>query len=171
MNANPNAISAEADVLHCGYNLGFFEKADIAGWADRLIEATETPTDEMLDLSMNRHIHPMDVLRLLRTFGAAEPATSIETQIGFIGLLLSQQRITTQLAIQGLWALLYEPGTTEQQQSTIDYLDDCYDLALAGSYGTLENVQQDLITFVLPYAQRLAAQYPQLIPSKTGDTP
>ena len=157
--------AAEADVLRCGYDLGFFDKTDIAAWADRRIESTENPSTELLDLSMIRQTHPLDVMNLLRSLGAADPATNIQTQIGFIGLLLANRSITTQRAIRGLWPLVHEPGTTQEQQSQIYYLDDGYDLAVAGTYGTMADIERELREFVMPYAEQLAEQYPHLIPS------
>ena len=162
-----NVSSAEADVLRCGYDVGFFGKTDIANWADRQIEAIENPSTALLDLSMIRHTHPLDVMNLLRSLGPTDPAKTIETQIGFIGLLLAGQRITTELAIRGLWALIHEPGITEEQQSQIYFLDDGYDLAVAGTYGTINDIECELREFVTPYSERLANQYPHLVPSIT----
>ncbi len=165
MNVIPNSMSAEADVLRCGYHVGYFDKSDIARWADRQIATIEDPCTELLDLSMIRQTHPLDVTKLLRSLGAADLAATIETQIGFIGLLYEERKITTQLAIRGLFALVHEPDTTADQQSQIYYLDDGYDLAVAGTYGTMNEIERELKDFVSPYATRLAEQYPQFISS------
>lgn len=158
-------MSAEADVLRCGYDVGYFDKADIARWADRQIAATDDPCTELLDLSMIRQTHPLDVMKLLRSLGAADSAAT-ETQIGFIGLLYEKHQITTQLAIRRLFALIDEADTTADQQSQIYYLDDGYDLAVAGTYGTMNAIERGVSAFVTPYAERLAEQYPQIIPSR-----
>lgn len=76
-----------------------------------------------------------------------------------------QQRINTQLAIRGLWALVHQPGITQEEESHIYYLDDGYDLALAGAYCTMDDLERDLNDFVSPYAERITQQYPQLIPA------
>jgi len=165
MNIISRSISLEANILRCGYDVGYFDKSDIARWADRQIAAIDDPCTELLDLSMNRNTHPFDVMQLLRSLGAADPAATIQAQIGFIGLLYDKQELTTQRAIRGLFALVHESGITEDEKSQIDYLDDGYDLAAAGSYGTIDEIERDLKDFVSPYAQRLAAQYPDLIPS------
>ena len=157
--------TVEAAVLRCGYNVGFFDKTDLVTWADHQIEASANPSAKLLDLSMIRQTHPLDVMNLLRSLGPTDPATSIQTQIGFIGLLLAKQRITSQLAIRGLWALVHDPGTTEEQQSQIYFLDDGYDLAVAGTCGTMDDIEQGLRDFVTPHAEQLAEQYPHLIPS------
>lgn len=165
MLAMSNVMSAEADVLRCGYNVGFFDKSDVEAWADRQIEASTYPCTELLDLSMTRQTHPLDVMNLLRSFGPPDPATTIQTQIGFIGLLLAKNKISTELAIRGLWSLVHEPGTTHEQQSQIYCLDDGYDLAVAGTYGTMDDIERELHDFVSPYAEQLSDAYPHLIPS------
>jgi hypothetical protein len=165
MNVMSNSTTTEADVLRCGYDVGYFNKSDIERWADRLIAATEAPCYELLDLSILRNAHPLDVMKLLRSLGAADPAATLETQVGFIALLYTTQQITTQLAIRGLFALVHEPGTTADQESHIYYLDDGYDLAVAGTYGTMDDIERELNDFLSPYAERITEQYPQLIPS------
>jgi len=158
-----NDRSTEADLLRCGYDLGYFDKADITRWADRQIEACDSPPTELLDLSMIRDTHPIDVMNLLRTFGSPDSSTTIQTQIGFIGLLLAEGKISTQRAIRGLFALVHQPGITHEQASQIYHLDDGYDLAVAGTYGTIGGIERDLRQFVFAYASRLAEQYPQWI--------
>lgn len=161
----PNDKSTEADILRCGYNVGYFGKADIAKWADQQIEAFDSLPTELLDLSMIRDTHPIDVMNLLRAIRSPDSSRTIETQIGFIGLQLNKGKIPTQLAIRGLFALVHEPGITQEQQSQIYYLDDGYDLAIAGTYGTMDDIERELRNFVFPYSNRLAEQFPHLIPS------
>jgi hypothetical protein len=157
-------VSTEANVLRCGYDVGYFDKSDIAQWADRQIEACDVPSDALLDLSMNRRLDPLDVIKLLQAFGEADPAASIQTQIGFIGLLLAKQRISAKLAIQGLWGLMREPGVTDEQQGQVYYLDYGYDLAESGHW-TWDDIDRALRDFFTPYSDRLAEQFPHLIPA------
>jgi len=160
-----NAMSIEADVLLCGYDVGFFDKTDIERWADHQIAIIDEPSTELLDLSMIRNTHPLDVMNTLRKLGSADPLTSVQTRIGFIGLLFDKNRIDTRLAIRGLWSLILESGITDAQKSQIYYLDDGYDLAVAGTYGSLDDVERELRDFVTPYADRLAEEHPRLFPS------
>ena len=161
-----NDISTEADVLRCGYQLGYFDKPDIVAWADRQIEATDTPSNALLDLSMIRLTDPMDVTKLLRSLGPVEPTASTETEIGFIGLLLTKQHIPIEKAIEGLWALVDALGITPEEERQIHHIDYGYELAIAGTYGTMADLELELHKFVEPYATRLAERHPHLIPSK-----
>lgn len=160
-----NVTSTEANVLRCGYDVGYFDKSDIANWADRQIEACDVPSDALLDLSMNRRLDPLDVIKLLQSFGEADPAASIQTQIGFIGLLFAKQRISMESAVRGLWGLYREPGVTDEQQGQIYHLDYGYDLAESGHW-TWDEIDRALRDFFTPYSDRLAEQFPQLIPAE-----
>jgi hypothetical protein len=151
----------EADILRCGYNVGYFDNADIARWADRQIEASDIPSTELLDLSMNRETHPIDVMNLLRSFGLPAPSTTIQTQIGFIGLLIEKKKISAQLAIRRLFELVHEPGMTQEEKMQIYYVDD--------GYSFMEDIEERLFEFLGPYAKQLGDQYPHLIHTITRD--
>jgi hypothetical protein len=165
MNVMSHSLSTEADVLRWGYAVGYFDNADIELWADRQIAATEKPCLELLDLSMIRHTHPLDVMKLLRSLGTSDPATTVETQIGFLGLLYGRQEITAYRAICELYALVHEAGITADQESEIYYLDDAFDLAAAGTFGTINDFERKLTGFLSPYAEQLAERHSQLIPA------
>lgn len=155
----------EAVVLLCGFDVGYFDYDDIVKWADHQIVTTEKPADELLDLSMIqiRKTHPTDVQNLLCNLSPTESSMRIEIKLGLIGLLLAKQRITTREVMSRFWSLKDEPGITDEQESQIYFLDDGYDLARAGTYGTIENVEQELHDFVMPYAQQIRERFPQLL--------
>jgi hypothetical protein len=165
MSVTGNMMSAEAGVLRCGYEAGYFQKADITRWADRYIAELPEPCIELLDLSMIRETPPSDVVKLLQALESLTPSAIIEARIGFVGLLRNERALSTRAAVRGLFPLAREPGTTADQKSEIYSLDDAYDLATARIYGTMEEVEKLLASLVGPYSRRLAEQYPDLIPS------
>lgn len=154
----------EADVLRCGYEVGYFDKSDIIRWADTQIEECDSPSTTLLDLAMIRTTDPIDVMNLLRSIGSPESSIAIETQLGFLGLLVTTGAISMERAVRGLFWLVHDEGLTEEQQKQIYYLDDGYDLAAQG-YSSMDDIERDLLKLVTPYAEQLAGKYPQLIPS------
>jgi hypothetical protein len=154
-----NDLATEAYILRCGYNVGYFDNADIARWADCQIEASDIPSTELLDLSMNRETHPIDVMNLLRSFGSPAPSATIQTQIGFLGLLIAKKKISSQRAIQRLLELVHEPGITQEEKMQIYYVDD--------GYSFMEDIEERLFEFLGPYAKQLGDQYPHLIRIQT----
>jgi hypothetical protein len=148
------SIADDADILRCGYNMGYFDKPDIERWADSQIAAIDTPADDLLNLSMIRETHPVDVLNSLKSLSAhTPPEQSVATQIGFIGLCYCEGKITLEAAVRALFGVREEIGVSSEQKSAIYWLDDAYDLALAGYYGTRDEVEVELRRFVSPYMQ------------------
>ena len=154
----------DADVLRCGYAIGYFNEGDIVIWADHLILATSNPSAELLALSMivlNKTCS-IDVMNLRQSLSQIDSANSMQTQIGLLGGRLAKSSITFRGAFNALWALRDEEGITDEQRSQIYYLDDSYDHAIAGTWGVVKDVDRELEEFVTPYAERLAEQFPHL---------
>lgn len=159
-----NTIALEAAVLCCGYNMGFFHKGDIEHWAEKLIEACDDPSTTILDLAMIGKTNPIDVMNLLRSLSTTiGPEVFIMSQIGFIGLRLIEKKITVREAIGGLWSLIRQQGITKEEEMSIYCIDDGCDLALAGTYGTISDVESEFFAFVTPYAQKLQSEYPEIL--------
>ncbi|MEW4453789.1 hypothetical protein AB1L30_14035 [Bremerella sp. JC817] len=156
-------MSSEADVLCSGYDVGYFDKADVARWADRWIEATDVPCDVLFDLSLNRSLHPVDLKRALRSLGSAEPDQVASTTIGFLGLLYEQKKVSAQSVVQRLFFLVHEPGLTNDETSYIYYLDDQVYHVAAGTWLPLRDVEEEVRGFLTPYAERLTVKYPEMI--------
>lgn len=152
----------EADVLRLGFGIGYFTKADIARWADRQIAAVDAPSEELIDLSMNQHTDSYDLLKLLDAVSQKDAERKIAAEIGFIGLLVASNRMTTGRAIRSLFALVHSDGVTDEQRFRIYHLDDEYDHALAYPGGTMAEVEHGLREFVSSHADQLVSAYPQL---------
>ncbi|MGY8769527.1 MAG: hypothetical protein ACKVH8_13995 [Pirellulales bacterium] len=156
-----NNISAEANFLRCGYEMGFFEKEDIERWADSQILAVDVPSDTLIELALIREKLPADVIALLLKLGPEKPSKLIE--MGFIGLLLQLNRIDGPNAISRLYSLADEQELGGDIVSEIYHLDDGYDLAVDSSIGTVEEILGELEEFIEPFAIDLRNQYPEFI--------
>lgn len=152
-------IGLEAAILCCGYSIGYYADADIEHWAERQIDVLDEPPLALIELATLRDTYPIDAMNLLRSLGGVlSPAATIESEIGFIGLLYDAKRISLATAIRRLFPLGHDEGVTDKQRSMLYWLDDAYDLALAGTYGTLSQVASEFRSFVQPYADNLRAQ-------------
>lgn len=155
-------LAIEASVLLCGYEIGYFNKADVIRWADQKILESDIPSMELIELAMCREMDPIDVMQLLRTFFTEESAPTVETQIGFIGLLLLSQQITGRSATSHLYALIHEPGTTQKIQSSIYYFDEEYEQAFCRRFGTTKKIDAELREFIAPFAEGLKQKHSSL---------
>jgi hypothetical protein len=162
--ANPASFPTEADILRCGYEVAYFDKADIVRWADRQIETTDKPSTELLDLAMIRDADPLEVTGLLRLLGSPNAGELIQAQVGFIGLKLAEQQISPRLAIRALWKFAIDWETADDLQTEIYHLDYCCERVDEGSL-TQEELEKELRSFVIPYAEQLARDFPRLISS------
>lgn len=160
----PDSISTEANVLRCGFEVGYFDKPDIARWADRWILTLEEPCDELFDLSLNRRLDPIDIESLFRKLSSPEPDLPVQTRFGFIGLLYDEKKTSAQYVARQLFLSVHQPGITREEASRIYYLDDGCDLAYSGQYGTVDQINRELGEFLSPYAKQLVSQYPQFFP-------
>lgn len=156
-------LSVETAVLLAGYDLGYFDIAAIRRWADRQIELIDEPSEALLDLAMLHETNPIDVMKLLRTVGSSGQAVEADTRIAFLGLLFEQKRLSLRQVVRGLFSLVIDDRASSEQRSMIYYLDDGYDLAVAGTYGSLKQIERELVEFVTPYMRQLTERFPQLI--------
>jgi hypothetical protein len=158
MTNEPSEIAVQASILCSGYRVGYFTDADIEAWAVQQLDGYDKPPMTIFDLAMLRGMHPIDVMKLLRSLASElPPSLAVETQIGVLGVLFDAKRITLEKAIRGLFALVHDDGMTKDQQSMIYWLDDGYDLAVAGTYGSISQVESEFRSFVEPHAYRLKA--------------
>lgn len=163
----PDSISTEADLLRCGFDIGYFDKSDIARWADRWILAIDEPCLQLFDLSFNRSLDPYDVSKLLRSLGPSKSSGAAQTTFGFLGLLYEDRRISAQDAIRQLFWLVHEPELTDDERSLIYYVEDGYDLAERQVHGTMSEIEGKLSDFLFPYAEQLSVKHPDLIARKS----
>lgn len=154
--------SIEIAVLLAGYDVGYFDIAAIRRWADRQIEVIDEPSEALLDLAMLREPHPIDVMKLLRAVGASDQGAEAEIRIAILGLLFERKRLSLRQVVRGLFSLVIDDRASSEERSMIYYLDDGYDLAIAGTYGSLEQVERELIEFAKPYAMQLVEKVPHL---------
>jgi hypothetical protein len=157
-------LADEATCLCCGYNIGYITKQDIERWADEQIAAFDCPDVALLDLSMIRDTHPIDVTKLLETLGKpVSPARSVSIQIGFIGLCYLENKASLLSAIRGLYALVDANGISDQQRGKIYWLDDAYDLAVTGYHASIAEVDADVREFIAPYVADLQKSHARLL--------
>ncbi len=147
-------VGHQAAVLCCGYSMGYYNEADIEHWAERQIDALDEPPLPLIELTTVRGMYPIDVMNLLRSLSSAfPPSVTIEAQIGFLGLLYDSKKVSLKKAIGGLLAMVHDKGVTGDQCTTIYGLDDVFDLAIAGTYGTVGQVESEFRSFVWPYVE------------------
>ena len=161
--------ASEADVLRWGYESGHFDKPQIIDWADRQLEACDKPSHALIDLSLCRETDPRLVVSNLQSLGTNDPRLSLDLRFAFIGLAFCAKRISLEQATRSLYAILLETDNEDllddSQRNSIYRIDDGYDLASSGAYGTIPEVKSDFLEFVTPYIARLNEHHAELVAS------
>lgn len=97
----------------------------------------------------------MDVLALLsRASADLGPRLWIELTIGMVGKLYRAGKASLESCVRGLFSLVLDNrdnALTNEEMGTIYWLDDAYDLAVRGTYGTVEDVKKEFLAFTEPY--------------------
>lgn len=164
MTLSATTIARQAAMLCSGYRVGYFTDADIERWAERQIDALDEPPLPLIELATLRGMYPIDVMNLLKSIGGTfSQETLIEAEIGFWGLLYDANKVPLERAIRSLFTMTHEERLTGQQRSTVYGLDDGYDLAVAGTYGTVAQVESEFRSFVCRYAEKLKAQEVEIL--------
>jgi hypothetical protein len=73
--------------------------------------------------------------------------------IGVIGRLYRGGKASLESSVRVLFSLLHANDYTfsRQEEGEIYYLDDAFDLAVIGTYGSIEDVKTLLVEFTEPY--------------------
>lgn len=149
--------------MQCGFYVGYFSRNDIEHWADKQIENTEKPSLDLIDLAILRGKHDWDVISLLfRVSSDIAPQVRTELTIGMIGKLYREDKLSLKSSVRTLLSMMLEDDDEcwRQYQGDIYCLDDGYDLAVDGTYGTIKDVETHLLTFTEPFVAILAESEP-----------
>lgn len=161
--------ASEADVLRWGYETGHFDKAQIIDWADRQLEACDKASNALIDLSLCRETDPRLVVSSLQLLATNDPRLGLDLRFAFIGLAFGAERISLEQAARSLYAILLDIDNEDLlddfQRNSIYRIDDGYDLASSGSYGTIAEVKSDFLGFVAPYIAKLNRHHAELVAS------
>lgn len=154
-----STIRVEAQVLRCGYALDYFSKSQIEGWADGWIAHLDHPSMDLIELATIRNVHQIEVLKMLKAIGGeTEPSQFVATSLGIWGRMYLDEKVSLAQAIRGIYNLVHEQGITEEQKYMIYHLDDAFDLAVDGRWGSIDETVATLRDFLTPYANHLTEQ-------------
>lgn len=161
--------ATEADVLRWGYEAGHFAKHQIMKWADKQLEACDKASEALINLSLCREAEPRLVVSSLQSLGSNDTKFSIDLRFAFLGLAFGARRISLEQAARSLFAILLdidnEDLLDESERNSIYSIDDGYDLASSGAYGTISEVESDFLEFVAPYIAQLKKEHGELVAS------
>jgi len=149
---NPKDYIELLEVFRIALTNGLLDKNEIIKWADNIITSNNEPDYFIIELSLCGHKSANDIVSLLNEYiGQCKPQISSRVILGF----LYGQYIAGQLALRKVvgsidW-IIWQTDLTEDEKSFMYGLDDNYNCAEEGIYGTVEAVESQTLRFLEIY--------------------
>lgn len=133
-----------SDYYLYGIELGLIKFEEAINWADTVIEKVEEPSGEIVDLALSRPRGRNGVLESLREIvGERNPQKSGCYLLGSLKLDLEEGLDIKYIAERAM-SVASMARLPEEVYYEFDRIDDGIQLALSGTYGTLEQCHQEL---------------------------
>ncbi|MEN8646166.1 hypothetical protein ACS2MN_15610 [Bacillus cereus group sp. BceL062] len=147
-------IKVIAEVLRIGLQIGLFSKTEVIEWADHTIETLDSPSNEIIEVSLSSNDKLVDIVSKLKNIkGTYDKKLPVKI---ILGLLWKEFTINEEnvLKIQPYISDLIHNNCCEG----FDYVDEqLYNfdeevkLAADNIYGNLEDISQEIKSFLSPY--------------------
>jgi hypothetical protein len=131
---------------------GLLDKQEVIRWADDIILQDEQPAYFVIELSLCGSKSVKDMVSLIHSFvGEPRPVVSGRVILGFLFAQYSQKVISLRTVTAAIYGLLWETEWNETEKRFMYGLDDAFDCAVNGIYGTVEEVEKDVFRFLEIY--------------------
>jgi hypothetical protein len=159
---NPKNISNALHLIRAGLASGLLTKEEVIDWADKIITRDAQPDIFFIDLAMSSSKSTNDVIHYIGDYLNFEnPTVQGRPLVGLLYNQYSSRQIDLERAISKLFRLKFEAVFNEQEEGYIYSLENDYDCAKHGIYGSLYTVQQELEKFLSFYKDYSIDNYDQ----------
>ncbi len=145
--------------LAVGFELGLYSRDDVAEWVTEAVERVDMLPGPLLELTTLKGKHDVGIVKLLYQLGSARsPAEQARDRFAVLRELLITDRVDLSDAVKQMNRIALEdlsPDVDGHEYFACLGLDDQYDLANGGVYGTIDDVRQQVLEFLERYANRL----------------
>ncbi|WJX08145.1 hypothetical protein [Bacillus cereus] len=147
-------IKIKAEVLSIGLQIGLFSKTEIIDWADQTIEALDSPSIEIIEVSLSSNDKLVDIVPKLKNVkGTYDKKLPVKIILGLLWdkFILNEENV---LKIKPFISNLIHnnccEGFSYVDEQLYNFNEDI-NLAADNIYGNLENISQELKSFLFPY--------------------
>ncbi|PGM41928.1 hypothetical protein CN941_09905 [Bacillus cereus] len=147
-------IKVIAEVLRIGLQIGLFSKTEVIEWADHTIETLDSPSIEIIEVSLSSNDKLVDIVSKLKNIkGTYDKKLPVKIILGLLWkeFMINEENV---LKIQPFISDLIHNNCCEG----FDYIDEqLYSfneeikLAAENIYGNLEDISQEIKIFLSPY--------------------
>lgn len=161
---NLTQIKFEVTIVGCGFEYNYLSQDQVVKWADQWIEKEEEPITELAELSMMGTAKPIDVLGILYQLSYKPYSKrTIETRMGFIGLMWKEKILSIESAVTKIGKMIYEYELTEHLKNRIYSIDANYAIALHKGEGQISKVAGELDGLFASYIDVLEDQLSSIV--------
>ncbi|PFB06884.1 hypothetical protein CN324_13995 [Bacillus anthracis] len=147
-------IKVIAEVLRIGLQIGLFSKTEVIKWADHTIETLDSPSIEIIEVALSSNDKLVDIVSKLKNIkGTYDKKLPVKIIMGLLWkeFMINEENV---LKIQPYISDLIHNNCCEG----FNYVDEqLYNfneevkLAADNIYGTLEDISQEIKSFLSPY--------------------
>ncbi|AFQ12354.1 TPA: hypothetical protein ACG05V_005815 [Bacillus pacificus] len=147
-------IKIIAEVLSIGLQIGLFSKTEIIDWADQTIEALDSPSIEIIEVSLSSNDKLVDIVPKLKNVkGTYDKKLPVKIILGLLWdkFILNEENV---LKIKPFIFNLIHNNCCEEFSYVDEQLynfNEEINLAADNIYGNLEDISQELKSFLSPY--------------------
>ncbi|OTW83870.1 hypothetical protein BK710_17825 [Bacillus thuringiensis serovar sumiyoshiensis] len=149
-----NNIKIIAEVLSIGLQIVLFSKTEIIDWADQTIEALDSPSIEIIEVSLSSNDKLVDIVPKLKNVkGTYDKELPVKIILGLLWdkFILNEENV---LKIKPFISNLIHndccEGFSYVDEQLYNFNEDI-NLAADNIYGNLEAISQELKSFLFPY--------------------
>ncbi|MEF7561201.1 hypothetical protein [Bacillus thuringiensis] len=149
-------IKIIAEVLSIGLQIGLFSKTEVIDWADQTIEALDSPSIEIIEVSLSSNDKLVDIVPKLKNVkGAYDKKLPVKIILGLLWdrFILNEENV---LKIKPFISNLIHNNCCEGFSYVDEQLynfNEEINLATDNIYGDLEDISQELKSFLSPYKE------------------
>jgi hypothetical protein len=134
-----------------GFEMGLYSREDLATWVDAEVARRDRLPDPLLELTVLRCKHDVDIAALLRGLAGDVPGTDRATlELGTLRELVEDGHVPVRQAAYQALRIANAIGWDVYCEAI--GLVDLFDLAEAGTYGSVEDAEREFLAFLDRYA-------------------
>ncbi len=152
MTTNPRDFIELLEVFSIALTKGLLDKEEVIKWADNIITQDDKPDYFIIELSLCGHKSINDIISLINEY-VGQDKPKISGRI-FLGLLYSAYltgHVKLDKVTRAIYWIVWEDRLTEDEKSLIYGIDEDYDCAIGGIYGSVEIVEKEVLRFLEIY--------------------
>lgn len=147
-------LKEQAVALQVGLLGGYVQPTEVVTWADQVIAAGDVPGPDLIEISLGAGLPVEELAQALKAIpGEVGPTRLAQTILRHMAAALRRDPTTSRSIARCLYQMWLDDLTpSPEAKDQMSRLDDAFDLAESGTWGTLTEVRAELAEFLSVWA-------------------